>query len=77
MMDFPQNKFQIKTVVTKEFFKNVRDLIYGGYVIHDSHVSGEIIGYAHDFCNKEIRENNNFIPVLAHNLFTFDFFFVL
>ena len=30
IMDFPDNKFQIKTVVTKGFFSNVRDLIYGG-----------------------------------------------
>ena len=38
IMDFPQNKFEIKTVVTKEFFNNVRDLIYGGYVTHHSHM---------------------------------------
>ena len=51
-MNFPQNKFEIKAVVTKEFFNNVRDLIYGGYLIHHSHVTGEIIGYAHDFAIK-------------------------
>ena len=71
-MDFPQNKFEIKT---KEFFNNVRDLIYRGYIIHHLHVTGEIIGYAHDFCNKKITENNNLNPVFAHNLFSFDFFF--
>ena len=72
IMDFPQNKFKIKTVVTKEFFNNIRDLIYGGYVIHHSHITREIIGYAHDFCNKKIRENNNLIPVFANILFSFD-----
>ena len=76
-MDFPQNKFEIKTVVTKEFFNNVRNLIYGGYVIHHSHVTDEIIGCAHDFCNEKIRENTYFIPVFEHNLFSFDFFFVV
>ena len=76
-MEFPQNKFEIKTVVTKEFFNNVRDLIYGRYLIYYSHVTGEIIGYTHDFCNKKIRENKNLIPVFAHNLFSFDFFFVV
>ena len=40
-------------------------------------MSGKIIGYAHDFCNKKIRENQNPIPVFAHNLFSFDFFFVV
>ena len=49
VMDFPQNKFE---VIIREFFNNVRDLIYGGYVIHHSHVAGETIGHAHDFCNK-------------------------
>ena len=75
-MDFPDNKFEIKSVVTKYFFRNVRDLIYGGYVIHHSHVTGKVIGYAHDFCNKKIRENHNLIPAFAHNLFilTFSFF---
>ena len=77
LMDFSNNKFEIKAVPTKEFFSNVRDLIYGGYVIHHSHVSGQMIGYAHDFCNKKIRENQTLIPVFAHNLFSFDFIFVV
>ena len=76
-MDFSDNKFETKTVDTKDFVSNVRDLIYGGYVIHHSHVTGEVIGYAHDFCNKKMRENHNLIPVFAHNLFSFYFFFVL
>ena len=46
IMDFPDNRFEIKTVVIKDFFSNVRDLIYGGYVIHHSHLTGEVIGYA-------------------------------
>ena len=62
IMDVPDNRFEIKTVVTKDFFSNVRDLIYGGYVIHHSHLTGEVIGYAQYFCN---------------NLFTLDLFFVL
>ena len=76
-MDFPNNTFQIKTVITKDFFSNVRDLIYGDYVIHHSDVTSEVIGYAHDFCNKKIRENYNLIPAFVHNLFSLDFFFVL
>ena len=62
-MDSLDNKFEIKTVVTKNFFKNIRSLIYGSYVSHHSHITGEIIGYAHDFCNKKIRENHSLIPV--------------
>ena len=76
-MDFPQNKFEFKIVVTKEFFNNVKDIIYGGCLIHYSQVTGEIICYAHDFCNKKRRENNNLIPVFARNVFSFDFFFAV
>ena len=64
VMDFPDKKFEIKTVVTKYFFSKVRDLIDGGYVIHHPHVTGEVIGYTHYFCNKKIRENYSLIPVL-------------
>ena len=77
IMDFSDNKFEIKTVATKYIFNNFRDLIYGGYVTHHSHVTGEVIGHAQDFCNKKIRENHNLIPVFAHNLLSFDFFFVV
>ena len=66
-MDFPGNKFAIKTVVTKYFFSNVRK----------SHVTGEVIGYGHNFCNKKNKEYYNLIPVFAHNLFSFYFFLVL
>ena len=77
IMDFPDNEFEIKTVVTKAIFSNFRDLIYGGDVIHHSLITEEVIGYAQDFFNKKIRENHSLIPVFAHNLFSFNFFFVL
>ena len=47
-MDFSDNKVEIKTIATKEFFSNIRDLIFD--LIHHSQASG----YAHDFCNKII-----------------------
>ena len=40
-------------------------------------MSGRIVGYVHNFCNKKLREAQNLIPVFAHNLFSFDFFFVV
>ena len=46
-------------------------------VIHHSHVTGKIIGYAHDFCNQKCRENFYTIPVMTHNRFRFDFFLFL
>lgn len=44
------------------------------HVVHHSYLTGNIIGYAHDFCNQQARENYYTIPVFAHNQFWFDFF---
>ena len=76
-MDFPENKFEIKTAVTKNFFNSVKNLLLSSYVIHHSHVTGKVVDYAHDFCNKKLRETQNLIPFFVHNLFSFDFFFVV
>ena len=46
-------------------------------IIHHSHITGKIIGYAHDFCNERTRENYCTIPIFAHNQFRFDFFLFL
>ena len=51
--------------------------MYVKHVIHHSHITGEIIEYSHGFCNRKVRENKNNISVTAHNLFGFDFFFLL
>ena len=37
----------------------------------------KIIGYAHEYCNLQTRENYYTIPVFAHNQFRFDFFLFL
>ena len=44
-------------------------------VIHHSHVTGKILGYAHDFCNQNCKENYYTIPVMTHNQFRLDVFF--
>ena len=77
IMDFPDKKFETKKDVTNKFISYVRDLIYGGYFIYHSLITGEVIGYEHDFCKKMRKENHNLIPVFARNLLSFDFFFVL
>ena len=76
-MKFPNSKFEIKTVATKNFFSDVINLMFGGAVIHHSHVSVEIVGYVPDICNRKSKENRNLIPVFAYNLFSFDLFFVV
>ena len=46
-------------------------------IIHHSHTTGKIIGYAHNFCNLRCKENYYTIPILAHNQFGFDFYLFL
>ena len=76
-MKFPENSFEIKMLVTKNLLNDIINLMVGSVVIHSSHMTGDIIGYAHDFCNRKLKKNQRTIPVIAHNLFSFDFFFVV
>ena len=40
-------------------------------------MTGKVIGYAHDYCNLQIRENYYTIPAFGHSQFRFDFFLFL
>ena len=40
IMDFAENKFEIKRVVTNKKINSIKDLIFSSYVIHHSHVTG-------------------------------------
>ena len=62
---------------SKNFVDNLKGIMRNKTHIHHSHISGEIIGYAHSHCNCKVRENKTKISVIAHNLFRFDFFFLL
>ena len=62
-------------IIFKNFLSNVDYLINGKTVIHHSHITTDVIGYAHSFCNLKFRENKNQISVVAHNMFGFDLFF--
>ena len=78
LMDFPAVKFdEIKTVTTNAFMINLHRIINYKVHIHHSHVTGEIIGYAHDFCNWKIRENVISIPLIGHNFLGFDIYYML
>ena len=59
LLDFPQGKFDYETVTTLNFFESVYRIINVKILLHHSHVTGKIIGYAHDFCNMKERENQN------------------
>ena len=45
--------------------------------LHHSHITSKILGYTHDFCNTKVtKKDGPDIPVIAHNLFGFDLYYV-
>ena len=77
IMHFPPNKFEIKTVITKSFLDDIKNILFASHAIHHSNVTGNMIRYAHDFGNKKIRKNQNLISAFEHNLFSLYFLFVV
>ena len=63
--------------MSEKFLYNMIAIFNNKHVIHYSHVTGKILGYAHDFCNEHVRVNYYTIPVFALNQFRFDFFLFL
>ena len=58
LMDFPYTKFdEIKTVTTKGFLNKMYKIINSKVHLHHSHVTDEMIGHSHDYCNWKLREN--------------------
>ena len=76
-MDFPQGKFDYETLTTCNLFEYVHKTISVKVHLHHSHITGKIIGYAHNFCNAKVRENNDVISCIAHNVFGFDMYFLI
>ena len=74
---FPRTDFECETVATNNLFESVHKLLNVKIHLHHSHVTGEIIGYTHDFCNWVVRENKDVVSCIAHNFFKFDFYFIL
>ena len=75
LIDFLQGRFDYETTATMIFFENVHRIINVKIHLHLSHVTSKIIGYSHDFSNMKVRENQNLLSCIAHNVFAFDMFF--
>ena len=60
--------------MSKNFIENLEGIMKNKTHIHHSHITGEVIGYAHSCCNLKVRENKPKITVVSHNLFRLDFF---
>ena len=56
---------------------NIRRVVSIKMNLHHSHVTGKILGYAHDFCNTKVTENQNRFSLLALNFFGCNMFFLL
>ena len=75
---FPLSDIEYETITTNNFFLHTHQLIKGKAHLHHLHITGEIIGYTHDFCNTRVIEKSNTnIPFIAHNFFGFDIFHFL
>ena len=77
LMDFPQRRFDYETLATKELFDLVHKIINIKILLHHSHITGKIIGCAHDFCNAKVRENKDVLTYLAHSIFDFHMHFLI
>ena len=73
----PNDKISGDFPLSAKFFENMIFIHKNKFVMHHSHVTGKIIGYAHEYCNLQTRENYYTIPAFAHNQFRFDFFLFL
>ena len=75
---FPISDIKYDTITTNKFFINVHQLIKGKFHLDHSHITGEIRGYAHDFCNTMLIERKTYeIPLIAHNFFGFDLLYYM
>ena len=70
LLIFPPSEIEYETITTNTFFLHVHQLITGKVYLHHSHITGNIIGYAHDICNMAFVEKcTSEIPFVAHNFF--------
>ena len=71
----PTDKIKGDFPISEKFLSNMIAIVRNQRFIHHSHVTGKILGYAHNFCNQKCKENYYTIPIMAHNQLRFDFSF--
>ena len=77
LVQFPMG-IDYDSITSKKFFQHVHNQITHKVHLHHSHITGQIIGYSHSFCNKQVLElEKPEIPCIVHNLFGFDFWFFM
>ena len=70
LFHFPSRAISDAVITTNNFFSNVIRSIRGKCHLDHSHITGDIIGFAHDFCNTAYFEKATIeTPFIAHNFF--------
>lgn len=81
LMDLPTSgrRFdEFETLTMLNLFGYFHRIINVKIHLHHSHVPGKIHGYAHNFCNMQVRENSQMqFSCIVHNVFGFDMFLLL
>ena len=77
IIDFLRGRFDYETLTTNSLFESIHKIINAKVHLHHSHITGKIIGYAHDFCNIKVRENKDVFSCIAHNFFGFNMYFLI
>ena len=76
-IDFPDNCDKEKTIASPCFFRDISNCFFDGFkIIHHTHITREMYGYAHSFCNKTVREfkekSGQYFSCIFHNGFRFE-----
>ena len=74
---FPKSDIQYETFTTNSIFVNANHLIKMKVYLHHSHITRNIIGYAHDFCNARVEEKKNLNSNYSHNQFSSDLYYFI
>ena len=72
IIDFPQGCFDYETLATNYLFDSAYKIINIKRHLHHFHITRNIIGYAHDFCNAKVKICQH---VLITNFFHFNMLF--
>ena len=76
-MSFLVGDFNYKTLTSNELFDSVHKIINVKTELHHLHITGNITGCAHDFCNAKVCENKDISTCIAYNFFYFGMFFFI
>ena len=77
VMNFSETDNVKGPIISANFLEIVDFLVHRKTLIYHLHITGNVVGYAHSFCNLKVKENKMQTTVIAHNLFGFGFFFFL